>query len=258
MRAAFGDDGYAVQEGVFGPDEVETLRLAIEDTTAAVTARAERLGAGPEGRLADGHRVQLSSRSTIQWEWTEGSRAIRVLEPCHHLHPAFEELFGDARMLTPVRGELGDAVEPFTSKLNAKRAGEGSEFPYHQDFPYWYVSVGWDAADVVTGIVFLDDAEDANGALRVVPGSHRNGPVRRDPADPTGFLVDPTAVDPADEIVVEVPAGSVIWFGAFLVHRSSPNRSGAHRRALLPSWQPAGRVRMQDVPFAPERVHDLP
>ena len=134
----------------------------------------------------------------------------------------------------------GDEVVPFTSKLNFKRAKEGSEFPWHQDYPYWYVAVGEDAQDVITAIVFLDDATADNGAVRVIPGSHRIGPVRRDPDDPTRFLTDPAAIDPREEIVLEVPAGSVLWFGSFLVHRSSPNSSGQHRRALLPSWQPAG------------------
>ena len=77
--------------------------------------------------------------------------------------------------------------------------------------------------------------------MRVIPGSHRNGSAPRNPHDPTRFLADPSRLDVASEVVVEVPAGSVLWFGAFLVHRSSPNTSGQHRRALLPSWQPAGR-----------------
>ena len=35
-------------------------------------------------------------------------------------------------------------------------------------------------------------------------------------------------------------AGDVVFFGAFLVHRSLPNRSGSDRRALLYSFQPGG------------------
>ena len=81
-----------------------------------------------------------------------------------------------------MKRELGtDALGPFTSKLNLKRAREGSEFPWHQDFPYWYVAAGHAAADVVTAIVFLDDATESNGAVRVIPGSHRNGPAPRNP-----------------------------------------------------------------------------
>ena len=106
--------------------------------------------------------------------------------------------------------------------------------------------------------MFLDDATAENGAVRVLPGSQRLGPARRDPNDPTRFLADPAALESSSEVVVEVPAGSVLWFGSYLVHRSSPNTSGGHRRALLPSWQPAGRPRLHDVPYRPELVEELP
>jgi hypothetical protein len=42
------------------------------------------------------------------------------------------------------------------------------------------------------------------------------------------------------------------------VHRSSPNRSERGRRALLMSFQPAGRVRWHEAPFTPERIEELP
>jgi ectoine hydroxylase-related dioxygenase (phytanoyl-CoA dioxygenase family) len=258
MRAAFGDQGYFVRDAVFTVDEVEALRSAAEGVAAAVTTRATREGAGPEAALGDGHRIQFSSRTAIQWEWADNSRAIRLLEPCDHLDARFAALFADDRLLDTARDELGGAVAPFTSKLNFKRAAEGSEFPWHQDFPYWYVAVGDAAQDVVTAVVFLDDATAENGALRVIPGSHQHGPVRRDPSDPTRFLADPSALDTDRAAVLELGAGSVVWFGAFLVHCSTPNRTSGHRRALLPSWQPAGRDRFHDFPYRPERVDDLP
>lgn len=258
MRAAFGDAGYVLRESVLDAGEVEELREIVEEIVSSVKAKAERPDAGPTLTLADGHRLQLSSQTAIQWEWAEGSREIRLFEPCDHLHPRFAALFADDRLLEPVHDEFGPDVVPFTSKLNLKRPQEGSEFPWHQDYPYWYVSIGEKAQDVVTAIVFLDDATADNGALRVLPGSHLGGPVRRDPEDPTGFLTDPTALDTTGETVLEVPAGSVAWFGSFLVHRSSPNTTERHRRALLPSWQPAGRKRFQESGFDPSRLADLP
>jgi len=256
---AFGDLGYHLEEGVIGADELERLRAVAESVAERVAKHAQREGAGPEGRLADGHRIQFSSMAGIQWEWADGSQAIRLIEPADHLDPSIDELFRDPRLTRPAQEALHtDDIGPFTSKLNLKRAREGSEFPWHQDFPYWYVAAGHDAADVVTAILFLDDSTEANGAVRVIPGSHRNGPALRDPKDPTRFLADPAHLDVASEVVVEVPAGTVLWFGAFLVHCSSPNTSGAHRRALLPSWQPAGRPRLHDLSYVPEKVEDLP
>jgi len=41
-------------------------------------------------------------------------------------------------------------------------------------------------------------------------------------------------------VPIEVPAGSVVWFGPLLVHKSEPNRSTKERRSLLFSYQPAG------------------
>ena len=137
--------------------------------------------------IADRHPVGVGGRVTAD----PAARAVRSPTP------AYRELFADDRLIGPVHDALGvDEVVPFTSKLNFKRAKEGSEFPWHQDYPYWYVAVGEDAQDVITAIVFLDDATADNGAVRVIPGSHRIGPVRRDPDDPTRFLTDPAALDP--------------------------------------------------------------
>jgi ectoine hydroxylase len=257
-RAAFGADGYLVRHEVLDASTCERLRDVVETVAAAVTAHAERPDAGPTATLADGHRIQLSARTAIQWEWAEGSREIRLLEPCDHLHPDLATLFDDPRLTGPVADELGGAPAPFTSKLNFKRAGEGSEFPWHQDYPYWYTAIGAAARDVVTAVVFLDAATADNGALRVIPASHRAGPVPRDPADPTRFLADAAALDVDAATVLEVGAGSVVWFGAFLVHCSGPNTTEADRRALLPSWQPAGRDRLQSFPYDFRRVDELP
>jgi len=42
-------------------------------------------------------------------------------------------------------------------------------------------------------------------------------------------------------VPLEVPAGTVVYFGPLLVHQSAPNLSDSQRRALLYSYQPAGR-----------------
>ncbi len=44
-----------------------------------------------------------------------------------------------------------------------------------------------------------------------------------------------------------MPAGSVVFFGSLLVHRSLPNRSDKDRRALLYSYQPAGLPHALDL-----------
>jgi ectoine hydroxylase-related dioxygenase (phytanoyl-CoA dioxygenase family) len=52
--------------------------------------------------------------------------------------------------------------------------------------------------------------------------------------------MDTDAFDMDRLVPLEVKAGGVVIFGAFLAHRSLPNRSNTDRRALLYSYQPSG------------------
>src|SRR5438105_14192534 len=97
-RSSYDHDGYLIRPSVFSPDEIEALRGTVEAVNDAVVARDTRNGAGPENVMADGHRIQMSSRAAIQWEWREGSRAIRLVGPFPPLDPHFEALWGDPRV----------------------------------------------------------------------------------------------------------------------------------------------------------------
>jgi len=258
-RAAFARDGYLVRERAFAEPELEALRTTIEAMVARVVAHARRPEAKGQVHLADGHRLQFSARSAIQWEWREGSPDVRLMEPFTHLDPAFAPLWTDARFVDPARDMLGvDAVAPFTCKLNLKRPREGSQFPWHQDYPYWYVRTPEHAHEIVTAILFVDDARAVNGALRVLPGSHRGGPAPRDRNEPTRFLADAAQLDLTSERLIAASAGSVLFFPSLLVHRSAPNASDRQRRAMLLSFQPGGRPRQQELEWRPERVEELP
>ena len=135
----------------------------------------------------------------------------------------------------------------FTEKLNVKRARHGGPIVLHQDFPYWE-RVTPIAHRVATAMIFLDEATCENGCLEVAPGSHTVGKHPQRQADGGGSLeMDPEAFDLARLQPLEVPAGSVAFFGPFLAHRSLPNRSGVDRRALLYSYQPTGHPHLREL-----------
>ncbi len=85
--------------------------------------------------------------------------------------------------------------------------------------------------------IAIDDATVDNGCLWVLPGSHRSGYLwpsrphgRPDEFDVTG---ESYGFDDRDAVPVEVPAGSVVFFNGYLLHRSLRNRSTGSRRALV-------------------------
>ena len=101
-------------------------------------------------------------------------------------------------------------------------------------------------------MVAFDDASEANGCLRVVRGSHRQGclPGTSDGTQLGGFFTSPDHFDEAQQVALEVPAGSLIFFSPHAVHGSQPNQSARPRRAIVLTYQPGdqpmlknGRVR---------------
>ena len=88
----------------------------------------------------------------------------------------------------------------------------------------------------------FDDADEDNGCLRVIRGSHREGclPGRADGSELGGFFTDPGCFDERDQVALEVKAGSLVFFDPHTIHGSLPNRSDRSRRAIIMTYQPAG------------------
>ncbi len=85
--------------------------------------------------------------------------------------------------------------------------------------------------------IAIDDATVNNGCLWVVPGSHRTGylyPQREHGnTDEFDFAPESYGFDESKEVPVEVPAGSLVLFNGYLLHRSRKNRSDIYRRVLV-------------------------
>lgn len=241
-RAQLDRDGYVLREAAFDAGEIEAIKEACE---ALVT----RLAAGRTGnRVTVGSYTfepDLLTDVTIKWE--ADTDVVHGLEPFAHLSPELEKWAYDPRFTEPMIDLVGDSSPTlFTEKLNLKRPHHGGANPLHQDFPYWQFAD--DPARIATAMLFLDESTVENGTLRVVPGSHRDGQWRnRTNGDMFGNLeIDPT-LDDDRAVPLEVPAGSVVYFGAFLVHKSAKNTSDKDRRALLYSYQPAGFTHGRDL-----------
>ena len=105
-----------------------------------------------------------------------------------------------------------------------KHPGFSSETAWHQDIRYW----SFDAPELVSVWVALGPEREENGALRVIPGSHRLHLDRgrfdrhlflRPELDENRALIDTSTL-------VELEAGDVLFFHCRLFHAAGKNRSG--------------------------------
>ena len=208
---AMVEDGFVLRRSLFSRSEVDEITAACEALVAELV------------RDRQGRRYELGSYVfdpdvmrdvTIKWEGQ--SDVVHGIEPFAHLSPSLERWAMDPRFVDPMVAFVGDPNPVlFTEKLNLKRPHHGGANPYHQDFPYWE-HLAEDAERVATAMLFLDDSSMENGTLEVVPGSHTRGtwPTRTD-RDPFGNLeMDPAAAEGVTTLPLEVPAGSVVYFGA--------------------------------------------
>ncbi|QHW32073.1 phytanoyl-CoA dioxygenase family protein [Paenibacillus rhizovicinus] len=148
--------------------------------------------------------------------------------------PLFKEAARAPELARVLKAIIGSSVMFMNDKLVFKNASTDFGSPWHQDYSYWHGS------HKLSVWIALDDADAANGCLRVLPGSHvsaasHDGEV----ADDNGFIyrLDETDIDASR--IVDFPAakGDAIVFHDLLLHASYPNRSGTDRWALISTYK---------------------
>jgi phytanoyl-CoA hydroxylase len=100
---------------------------------------------------------------------------------------------------------------------------QGAPFPMHQDYPYF----PHERHSVVAASVHLDDTDVENGCLRVVPGSHKRGPLEAH--GPSHTVETPLE----DGTPLPAAAGDVVLFNYLTIHGSGVNSSTRTRRNVL-------------------------
>jgi ectoine hydroxylase-related dioxygenase (phytanoyl-CoA dioxygenase family) len=241
-REAYARDGFIVRSAIFSRREVAELCEAAEHVVRAAEAALPRATHYAVDGNAYADATIGGVATTVQLEHAPESRTVRVIEPFCALHPRFEALLDDPRLVEPMRGLVGaDAVALFTDKLNLKRPREGSRFSWHQDSPYWaHFCRHLDQLPNV--MLTLDDAHEGNGCFRVIRGSHARGllPGRTGEGRLGPLFTHPSAFDLGAQVPAVAPAGSAIFFSPHTVHGSEPNASDEARRAIVLTYQPAG------------------
>ena len=142
----------------------------------------------------------------------------RALDPLA-LHPLLEGVLDRVLGSAPVQ----------RARRHRDRAGRGRPGVALRrlDLP-----LAWPHDEVVVNSMWaFDDFTEANGATRVVPGSHQRADAAYDPDQPT--------------IALEMPAGSVIFYTGTLLHRGGANRTDRPRLGVILEYC-SGWIRAQE------------
>ena len=164
MRAAFRQDGYVSQIPILSAGALRRAQAWV----AELESRRDRGMLQPQ-------EVNLHLRGERHaWELASHPRVINV-----------------ARELLGVSDIFCMSTTLFT-KYPSKRAGP-KRVGWHQDVLHWNLH----PPEVLNVWLALDDADEENGCMRVVPRSHTRGilPHRHDPADTNNVLMGYQDID---------------------------------------------------------------
>jgi len=204
----YADQGYLFCPGILTPQEAANLRKESHD-------------------LAD----RLSKKGNIDATWS-GAKAMvaekTTILHCHNVQffsAAFTRLLTDERIVGRTADLIGSPnVQLHHTKMFIKPPEKGSPFPMHQDYPYF----PHERHTMMAVILHFDDAPLEKGCLRVIPGSHKLGPL---PHEGGNLPLDKYPL--SDATPLPAKAGDALFFNYLTIHGSGVNESAEARTTLL-------------------------
>jgi len=206
----FDRDGYLFFPNLFRPEEIRVL-----------TEEVPRLYAQ---RRPENVREKASD-------------AVRTNFAAHLYSLPFAKLARHPRMVGPIVQIFGEDVYMHQFKINGKMAFDGDVWQWHQDYGTWKNDDWMPEARAMNVAIFLDEVNEFNGPLMLIPGSHKRGVLEaRHDTSTTSYplwTIDHETIAKLVQrgglVAPKGPPGSMILFHSCLVHASTSNLSPWNR-----------------------------
>ncbi|QGG57565.1 phytanoyl-CoA dioxygenase family protein [Paenibacillus sp. B01] len=204
-------NGYLLVKGVFSDEEVEEMRGGVERIIRRAAEAKRDDNAAWQGEFlppAELKKLVLKGFHDVHYHEACFMRAV--------VHP---------NMAAILSRLIGPNVHLHHTKMLVKPPENGAAFPMHQDYPYFPHA----QHTMLAASVHLDRADEQNGCLRVVPGSHAEGSLPH----VGSYYLNHKQYPISDGIPCPADAGDVLFFNYLTIHGSDANRSERTRRNVL-------------------------
>lgn len=241
---SFNSQGYLVIESFANPEDIESMmkrmNKLLDDfdyTNVSVFSTKN------QRKVTDDYFYQSAENISFFFEekafGDDGSlkqpkqlSINKVGHALHELDPVFKG-FSSSEKCSGLLSSLGYKKPVIIQSMYIfKQPGIGGEVVPHQDNSFLYTE-----PTTCTGMwLALEDATLLNGCLWAIPGSHKNGLIRRFLRGENGVYFDQPSpsYDQKDFVPIEVKAGSLVLIHGDLIHQSFENQSSKSRHAY--SW----------------------
>jgi ectoine hydroxylase-related dioxygenase (phytanoyl-CoA dioxygenase family) len=232
LVAELHTEGYAIVRGFLSA--AETAEISAE------THRMYREGLKHHATYRDGNLLfevlddpKANRRVVLQAHWTAW------------ISPLMERMRRSEKYLAVLEPFLGRDIKQITHQVHWKPPGaKYTSYRFHQDARFREGNAkdfGYLQSTVTTGLA-IDRQTVENGALRVIPKSHRLGYLGL--SDDGPIMVGQTqdeelrraGLDPSSIVACEMEPGDLLLWTLFTVHGSAANVSDYDRRFMINSY----------------------
>ena len=245
QKRFFDSEGYLLVENALEPRLLGALRQQF-----AAWVEQSRQRRQPWGELPDGR-----ARFDLEPGHSADRPALRRVNAPTDISADYYRAMRESGIADAVADLIGPDVRFHHSKINSKLPGAATEVKWHQDFPYTPHSND----DLVTALLMLDDVDDDNGPLQVVPGSHR-GEIHDLWHDGifTGAVDAGLARDcRARAVTCAGAAGTLCLMHTRLLHGSSANLSTRPRTIFIAVYAAADALPLSPSPVPSRHQGEL-
>jgi len=196
---------------------------------AAVQQYRERGYYAPVPVLTSAEAGELRQRLE-GFEATGGAMQGLIRHKPHLLFTWLNDLIRHPRILDAVEDVIGPDILCWGTSFFIKEARNPSYVSWHQDSTYW----GLEPPDIITAWVAFTDSNAANGAMRVIPATHKLDQAPHRDTFATDNLLSRgqeimVEVEESKAAMLELAAGEMSLHHVRLIHGSDPNPSDDRR-----------------------------
>ncbi len=208
LSTAYERDGYATRLDLFSAAEMNDFRASFD--TLEAREGPEKCAIGLQGRHMDEEFI---------WQMAADPRVIEAISAC-----------------------MGEDVMLLSTHFFCKYPDPDNKkyVAWHQDITYW----GLEPPEAHTAWIAVDDSDEENGCMEVIPGSHRDGIATHGTSASTDNLlsihqeIPDDLVDSSKAVPIELSAGQASIHNGQLFHASRPNQSDRRRCGLTVRFIP--------------------
>ena len=231
--AFFHQNGYIAIGKLLEDDHIEILRREYDREFEA---------ARKNNRFRN---LAISNTDDLAAKNNAPAQMLQIMQMCErNMH--YRQLIYHAPILDIAESLIGPNIQLYHDQALFKPAHNGDAVFWHQDNGYWQCT----PANLVSCWLTLDDADAANGAMHVIPGSHLR-PLAHERSSQTDALFDiGDQIDTSTAKIIDLPAGGAMFHHCQTLHHTSPNHTPRQRRAFAIHFMIPGTKREQYMPVS--------